>query len=396
LTIAGTDAAGLPVADTTTVHIDNSQPTVSFSGPTDALSTSGTQYVTAVGGGSTSGIYGLSCTVDGGAGHWYPGAVARVPVSGVGQHTVACSAADNAVDAAGNHGSSAAPAIWHIGIREPTTLVASLARTLDAARCHMHVVTVTGRGHARRVTVVRCSTPVVRRRVGVDGHWRWRTVHLSPHVHYALQERVAFGHRSVVSGWLGVGNVPLAGQPVAVLSAPDNGLGQFSTVAIALTAENGTWGAQIPAGPSRLIVATYSGDATQEPATSTQLRVTVPARIILRVRPGRTSWARQLVITGRLLGGYVPTDQTQASQLLKIRIGVVGLPRVRADVGVPDLSPDGRFRTTFCLAPGRGVVRYWFSAVTLYETNYPYLGGSQSKRFDVTVGPGSARRRACG
>ena len=44
----------------------------------------------------------------------------------------------------------------------------------------------------------------------------------------------------------------------------------------------------------------------------------------------------------------MPTDRTQASQLLKIRIGIVGIPGVHGDVGVPDLRPDGRFRTTFC------------------------------------------------
>ena len=52
LTISGLDAAGVPVNYTKTIHIDNQQPTVALSGPTDAPSTAGTQYVTAT---ATSG-----------------------------------------------------------------------------------------------------------------------------------------------------------------------------------------------------------------------------------------------------------------------------------------------------------------------------------------------------
>ena len=40
-------------------------PTLSLSGPTDAPSTAGTQYVTASAGGSPSGIDGIACSVDG-------------------------------------------------------------------------------------------------------------------------------------------------------------------------------------------------------------------------------------------------------------------------------------------------------------------------------------------
>jgi hypothetical protein len=85
----------------------------------------------------------------------------------------------------------------------------------------------------------------------------------------------------------------------------------------------------------------------------------------------------------------------QASQVLKIRIGIVGIRGLHGDVGLPDLRPDGRCRTTFCLATGHGVVHYWFQAVTLYETNYPYERGSLSNRSRVTVGPGGERHRAC-
>ncbi len=47
LYIAGYDAAGETTSQTKTIYVDNSTPTLSLSGPTDAPSTAGTQYVTA-------------------------------------------------------------------------------------------------------------------------------------------------------------------------------------------------------------------------------------------------------------------------------------------------------------------------------------------------------------
>ena len=68
LTISGLDAAGVPVNYTKTIRIDNQQPTVALSGPADAPSTAGTQYVTATATAGPSGVAGISCAVDGGTG----------------------------------------------------------------------------------------------------------------------------------------------------------------------------------------------------------------------------------------------------------------------------------------------------------------------------------------
>ena len=68
LTISGLDAAGVPVNYTKTIRIDNQQPTVALSGPADAPSTAGTQYVTATAAAGPSGVAGISCAVDGGTG----------------------------------------------------------------------------------------------------------------------------------------------------------------------------------------------------------------------------------------------------------------------------------------------------------------------------------------
>ena len=60
----------------------------------------------------------------------------------------------------------------------------------------------------------------------------------------------------------------------------------------------------------------------------------------------------------------------------------------------PTCAPTAASDTTFCLATGRGVVHYWFRAVTLYETNYPYKRGSLSNRSRVTGRP-AERATSC-
>ena len=85
LYIAGYDAAGEIAQYTKTIDVDNSTPTLSLSGPTDAPSTAGTQYVTATAGGSPSGIDGIACSVDGSPANWYPNPDAARQRPGPGQ-----------------------------------------------------------------------------------------------------------------------------------------------------------------------------------------------------------------------------------------------------------------------------------------------------------------------
>ena len=117
LTIDGCDAAGVCTggAYTKTIYVDNSHPWVSLASPGDVADTAGTQYVTATAGGSPSGIAEIDCSVDGGAvqrfaegGAQQPSA--QVPVSGLGEHTIQCSAANTAVAQDGSHGWSTSPA----------------------------------------------------------------------------------------------------------------------------------------------------------------------------------------------------------------------------------------------------------------------------------------------
>jgi hypothetical protein len=71
-------------------------------------------------------------------------------------------------------------------------------------------------------------------------------------------------------------------------------------------------------------------------------------------------------------------------QLLRLRIGVVGIPGVQSTIGIPDIAPDGRFHTTWTPAPGNGAVHFWFAVSTLHEADFPFAPGS-SPHVDVTV-----------
>ena len=218
--------------------------------------------------------------------------------------------------------------------------------------------------------------------------WRWERRVRLPHTVQLSTRRERYGARAKVVGWLGTtGGVAVAGQTVRILTAPNNGLNAFTQAATATTGQDGVWSATLRAGPSRLVQAVYDGGGTVEPASSGQVRLTVPAVVKLTIRPRRTHWWRStrrpgtIRISGRVLGGYIPgADQ----QLLRLRIGVVGIPGVQSTIGIPDIAPNGRFHTTWTPAPGNGTVHFWFCVSTLHEADFPFAPGN-SRRVDVTV-----------
>ena len=88
-----------------------------------------------------------------------------------------------------------------------------------------------------------------------------------------------------------------------MLTAPDNGLGDFTEAAVATTAANGSWSARLPAGPSRLVEASYAGAPTLEPSMSAQVHVVVPAKVrLISVSPRRVAWGGTVRIVGQLVG----------------------------------------------------------------------------------------------
>ncbi len=382
-------------APSETVHVDNQPVILQLTGPSDALSTAGTQYVDAVASAGPSGVNDIQCSADGAPFQVYTGNAAQIPVEGTGQHSVSCFAQNNAIDAQGNRGATALQT-WQLGIRQPTAAGISFgSRLVDALRCRRESVRVvipahwvTLHRHGRRIRVhhrsrsriqreVRCHPRVVVRKVrGPGGVHRKRFV-LLPHTIAPTQLRIPFGHASSVGGWVGLADgTALPGVPVAVMSATDNGLGRWHQTEVTTTGADGTWSAELAPGPSRLIEAVYPGSDTAEPATSGQVRLTVRTKVLLSIHPRVVRWGHTIKISGRVLGRNIP-----AGKLLRLRIGTA---RAYSTVGIPDINADGRFRTTWTFAPGHGVVRYWFSVTTLPEADYPYAQ-SGSRRVYVTV-----------
>jgi hypothetical protein len=407
LALSTADAAGVPASISKTVYIDNSTPTVSLAGPVDAPSTAGTQYVTATAGGSPSGIADIVCTVDGGPTQTFAGANAQVPVSGIGPHTVGCSAENNAADPSGAHGQSTT-ASWSLKIGQPTEVGIAFDK-LVGLRCHSARVRVTIPGrwitvrrHGKRVKVKtrarsklkrvqRCHPRTVRRRTVVfvrarrHGHLvklkrvKYVRVVVPPHVIAKTARRVSFGHGTTVNGWLGTSSgTALAGQVVHVLTAPNNGSNAFTEAATVTTAATGVSTAQLPAGPSRVVEAVFDGSPTTESSSSGQVRVVVPAMVRIAIHPRIVPWGSEIHVTGRVLGRYVPTN----SNLLRLDVGVGRLGHIE---GLPHILPNGRFLIVWIFDRGQGVIHPWFSVSTLSEAAFPYAPGA-SKRVIITVG----------
>jgi hypothetical protein len=415
LALGGSDAAGNSASYSKTVYIDNQQPTVSLSGPSQAAETAGTQYVTATAGAGPSGVDGISCAVDGAAAQWYPGAHAQVPVTGVGTHTVRCYSENNALASNGTRGVSG-PASFQMQIGIPTVSAIAFFRIADRLRCHRairrvivpaHWVTVHGRrvrrrAHARTERVTKChpQTKLERRVISVKVKRHGRIAHvkrvklvrviLLPHVVGQLSRRVAHGKATTVSGWLGTYNgVALGGQTVEVLTAPNDGQGAFTPTTQAITASNGSWTATLPAGPSRLVEATYPGGGDAQGSTSGTVTEIVPAKVeLLKIYPRKVAWGGTIHIVGQLEGGYLPAG----GALVRLRIG---LGSAYTTYGVHEhVIGSGRFTTTYTFGVGDpSLLRsYWFQIASLPMGDYPYAPAN-SRRLSVLVGGHPAARR---
>jgi hypothetical protein len=400
------------------VNIDNAPVAVGLSGPTDAPSTAGVQYITATATAGSSGVQGITCTVDGGPGQAYAGASAQVPVSGTGPHVVRCAADNNAVDGSGSHGWSAW-STWALSIRQPTVSGIGFSKLVDSMLCHRvreriivpaRWVTVVvhhrrihfkERAHRTTVTVARCHPRIVLRKVTVWAtvtrhgklvrvmHRRTIRVVVMPHVVSRANKRIGHGRPTTVDGWLGMPNgTALAGRTVHVLAAPDNGLGRFSQEALTTTRANGSWSARLPAGPSRVVEAWFGGDGTLEPSVSSQVKVLVPAKVrLISVSPTHVAWSGTVRIIGQLEGGYLPPG----GALVRLRLGEgSGFTTYGIEEHV---TGNGRFSTSYTFGAGLPSVRqrFWFQIASLPMGDYPWAP-SDSRRAYVIAGGHSHRR----
>jgi hypothetical protein len=420
LTVTASDSAGLPASMSKAVYVDNAQPTVALSGPSDAPSTAGTQYVTATAAAGPSGVHGIHCSLDGGPDQWTAGSTTRVPVNGIGDHVVSCFSENNAIDANGNRGTSPTQS-FAVKIGVPTVTGISFSKLVDGLRCrrvrervtvpsrwvtvrwHHHEIRVRTRRRTKVLEVVKCHArtaqrvrivSVTVRRHGHLVHVRRRErvrVILLPHTDHRAIRLVPHGRATTVSGWLGTyTGTALGGQSVQVSTAPDDGQERFTPAATVTTAADGSWSATLRAGPSRLVEAQYGGDALTEASLSGLAREVVPADVrLLSVTPSRIPWGGTVRLAGRLRGGYLP----RGGALVRLRIG---LGSSYTTYGVHEhVAGNGLFTTPYTFGAGDPAVRrsFWFQLASLPMGDYPYAPASSGRIFVLVGGHPASRRR---
>lgn len=419
LTYSATNAAGAVTSTSRGFNVDNTTPSVSLSAPADTASSTGTQVVTATTTSGPSGISGIYCSVDGGPTQTYSGPTAQIPVSGIGAHAVSCYARNHAVNASGVTAVSPTTT-FDLSVRRPSASAITFARIADALQCHTstEVVKVAGRvrtvrrhgkpvhvrGPARKVrrrvrkcharTVVRTvrvvlkrhGKPVLRHGKPVYVKRRVRRV-LLPHAVNEPTRRIRHGKRTTVNGYVGLADgTALAGQTVTLYSSPNDNAPRFKPMTAVTTNASGEWTANVPAGPSRLIEAVYPGNGTTEPATSSMVRLTVPAKIAVSISPRVIPWSGRITISGRLVGGYVPRDGVA----LRLRVPYPG-GQVQQEPFRTDRH--GAFRFQWTYGAGHGVVSYRFAvATTATESDYPWAA-AVSRAIPVTFGRRTPHRR---
>jgi hypothetical protein len=150
-------------------------------------------------------------------------------------------------------------------------------------------------------------------------------------------------------------------------------------VATARVGSGGGWSARVPAGPSRVVMATFAGTPLIEPALSNLITETVPAKITFSVSPRQVHWGGVIHMSGRLLGGHVPASGEEVFLHAGWRGG-------SAYIGALYSGSSGRFSGTYHFLSGKGTAMYSIWATSARESDYPYAPAS-SNRITVTVGP---------
>ncbi len=398
LTLRAMNAAGVWTADrawTREMLVDNVPPTVRLSGPANARSTNGTQYITATATAGPSGVAGILCSVDAAPPKWYPSSIVRLPVQGIGTHRAHCVATNHAKSTNGSNAVSA-PASWTLSIRQPALSTVAFVRVVSNLRCHKrhervripaqwiirHIHGKRVRVHipaqTRSITVTKCHPRVIKVRVRRHGHWVTERVVLLPRRIRERTKHIRFGATATVRGWLGTAQgTALAHQRVVVLTAPDNGKEKFTAAAVVTTRANGSWSARLRPGPSRLVRAYFGGNATVEPSLSTAAHLIVPASVGMSLSPRRTHWGDTIKIAGRVRGGYVPPS----GELVVLRIGWKG---GSTEIGHLYTARNGTFRSTYTFLRGNGSETYHLWAATAKESDYPFAP-ARSPSVKVTV-----------
>jgi len=356
------DVNGLPATSgpqTLAVHIDETPPSISF----ESTSPSDPQALVADTSDAQSGVA--------------TGQIAMRPAGGGSWSSLATTFDGSHLRARFND--AALPAGQWVVQATSCDNAGNCASTQETIRLPMRIGSVSSAGFekdkAARGKATDCSHHRTHRR-------RHRRRCHAPKLILTSEKWIGFGERARLHGLLMTATgAPIAGARVSILTAAANGLSGYSQIASATTASDGTWAAELPPGPSRLIEAVYSGSPTIEPSTS-WAKLVVPASVrVLRVWPRHVPWGGKVHIKAQLLGGYLPAE----GALVRLRLGY---GKSKITYGVQEhVGGNGVFEVTNSFGPGpaRLVLHYWLQECTLPEGDYPYAPAC-GPRDHVTVG----------
>jgi hypothetical protein len=343
-----------------TAMLDNTPPTGYFA-PRDPNNPTQASVTVAD---SESGVAGGQIQVQTAAG-WQSLATSYSPTTG--QLTAAIPDDGSLPD-----GNYALRAIVADGVGNTTTVSADQNGSPEVVTEPLRIVTQLPVGQSRAL-VKRCTVTRIRvRHRGGGRHQRpaARLVRRCAQVTVPRRGAVLalrFGQDATVTGLLQTADgTPVAG---AVVQVSEQATGwQPHLLGTVTSNAQGEFRYTITPGPSRAISFTYPGSATMRPSLgTTRVRVVGQTRITVG---GQARAGGRLRISGRVLGGYIPSGGV----LVQLQYLIVGLSPGWGSFHTPVRTDDqGRWSVTFPVAGGAAGHTYLLRALVESQGAWPYM-----------------------
>jgi hypothetical protein len=189
-------------------------------------------------------------------------------------------------------------------------------------------------------------------------------------------ESVPYGRGVHLHGRLTTGvRSPLAGMPVQIVESFAAGTGQATRLTAVRTAADGSYSVQLAPGPSREVVAAFSGSPALGGSASRRLRLGVRSVVRLRTSAAvATVGGAPLVFQGRV---WPPREVPAGGKSVQLQFRLPGLPWT--EFRTVQTGSSGRFRYAYRFSDddSRGA-RFQFRAYASAQDDWPYEpGGSQ-------------------
>lgn len=183
--------------------------------------------------------------------------------------------------------------------------------------------------------------------------------------------RVPFGAKArIVGRLLSEDGRGMADRRVTVTQRPGGGARTGPSVRQVTTGQDGNFSLLLPAGTSRRITASFSGDRQSRGSTADQMRLGVNGSISFTATPARLRTGQVVRFRGKVLSG--PARQPSRGNLVAIRYFEQSSRQWRP-VLVTRTGASGRYRASYRFRYITGVARIRLRATLLPSQTFPYL-----------------------